>query len=125
MYLDRDGKQSGICGEKADFTDTLGNQLYVGDMVITVHTTNFKICCGTNLIVKDADTGKYEVMGLYDRARQGFTNNSEWKIYRAIPYNEIPEGYCQDSHTYKPDKKKMTVSEICKELGYEVEIIKG
>lgn len=125
MDLIRDGKKkSGICGEMVDFTDSLGNKLYVGDIVVLVcKIPKFRIQ-NTNIIVKDSDTGRYEVMGLYGEAENGFMNGSGWNIYRAIPYYEVPEGFVKDSHKYVRDKKEMTISEIEKELGYPIKIVK-
>ena len=38
---------------------------------------------------------------------------------------QLDNGYWVDYDCFdKVDKKKMTVSEICKELGYDVEIVK-
>ncbi len=126
MKLIRDGeRESGVCGEIVDFTDSLGNKLYVGDIITLVNKKPKFNVVGTNIIVKDSISEQYEVMGLYGEARKGFiNNNSDWKIYRAIPYNEIPEGFVIDSHKYKKDKKEMTISEIEKILGYSIKIVK-
>ncbi len=129
MKLIRDGKrESGICGEKADFTDSLGNALYVGDIVVLVSKelcNGFKIQ-NENVVVKDSETGKYEIMGLYGTAKKGFINNPDWAIYRAIPYYEVPKGFSIDRHKYCDNEiKEMTIAEIEKELGYSIKIIKN
>lgn len=124
MYLERDGKECGICGEKTDLKDTLGKDLYVGDIVVVVNTDTAKglDIQGENIIVKDSTDKRYHVMGLY--SINDFSSNSEWNIYRAIPYDKIPEGYRDNCHTYKDDKKEMTIQEIEKELGYSIKIVK-
>ncbi len=125
MELIRDReRKSGICGEITDFTDSLGNKLYVGDIVVLVDKTPKFGIRNTNIVVKDSETGEYEIMGLYGEARNGFINNSDWNIYRAIPYNEVPEGFIIDGHKYVRKIKEMTISEIEKELGYSIKIIK-
>lgn len=128
MKLIRDEERpSGICGEKTNFTDSLGNTLYVGDIVVSVckkYSNKFDIR-NQNIVVKDSRTGEYEIMGLYGMAKKGFVNNSEWAIYRAIPYYEVPKGFCIDGHKYCDNEiKEMTISEIEKELGYSIKIIK-
>jgi len=122
MYLEREGKHSGVVGEKTDLVDTLGNNLYVGDIVLLVdNEKSFKIqnYC---VIVRDFESGKYHVMGLY--SKRNFDKSSNWNLYRAIPFSEIPEGFYIDSHTYRADKKEITIAEIEKELGYSIKIIK-
>ena len=124
MYLRRGNENYGIVGVQTDFTDSSNQRLYVGDIVAIMNKERKQVNDGNCIIVKDWQTNRYEVMGLYGRARQGFVNNAEWRIFRAIPYNKIQKGFHFESFEYCEDKKEMTISEIEKELGYPIKVVK-
>lgn len=126
MELIKDGKKRGICGEKVNFTDSVGNELCVGDVVIIAkkhfeRMDSFRI----GVIVKDNRSGEYEVSGIFGEAKKGFVNNLNWDIYKTIPHFKISVGSSIAYYKYIEEvpKKKMTIEEIEEKLGYSIEII--
>lgn len=110
----------GFCGNvgvKANFTDSNGDNLYVGDIVKIEGTSELSIVCG------DIKNKRFDIMGIW--GEHEFINNSTWKIYKEKSYKSMNIGdeireikYC------KNDIRKVTISEIEEKLGYEIEIIR-
>lgn len=110
----------GICGEKAPFKDSNGDDLYTGDVVVLFDNSGVNL--GIDSIVKDEN--KIFVMGIECDCPN--YKESGWKIYKEKSYMSMKHGDEVDSILYEKveDKKEMTISEIEKELGYSIKIIK-
>lgn len=110
----------GHVGVKANFTDSNGDTLYVGDVVRIVSEediSDLSVVCG------DKANKEFNVMGIWNC--QPFSKDTEWKVYKEKSYMSMKEGDEIYSLKYTKDEhRKMTISEIEKELGYPIEVIK-
>lgn len=120
MYLKNlcDDISYGKCGEKANFTDTNGDNLYVGDVVRIKGIDELSIVC------KDNEDKSFNIMGIW--GSNSFTKIDSWQIFKEKSYKSMKEGdkirginYCDETPI-----KEMTIAEIEKELGYSIKIIK-
>lgn len=106
----------GMVGEKAPFQDTNGDNLYVGDVVKIEGSTELSIVC------KD-EIKHFGVMGIW--GEDSFTKDDHWHIYKEKSYKSMGVGNKVRHIKYTEDTiKEMTISEIEKELGYSIKIIK-
>lgn len=109
-----------ICGEKAPFKDSNGDNLYTGDVVILFDKDgNSK---NKHPIVKYEN--KIFVMGIESSCPN--YEKDEWKIYKEKSYMSMKNGNEIGGILYEKveDKKEMTISEIEEELGYSIKIVK-
>lgn len=108
----------GVCGKKALFKDSNGDNLYIGDVVVLFDRTNE---CGRRVIVENY--GEIFVMGIQCDCPN--YEKESWKIYKEKSYMSMKNGDKINEIAYETKKvKEMTISEIEKELGYPIKIIK-
>lgn len=114
------GRDYGICGRKAPFKDSNGDNLYTGDVVRLFSREDNKDH-GQCVIVED-ETDIF-VMGI---AYSCPNYQQEWYIYKDKSYMSMKAGNKVEWICYKKyeDKKEMTISQIEKELGYSIKIVK-
>lgn len=110
----------GKIGEKAPFKDTNGDNLYIGDVVVTQHKDR-DIDEERSVVCKD-ERNNFGVMGIFYRKR--FDKEDEWHVYKEKSYKSMKAGDEIGQIKYVEDEKEMTIQEIEKELGYSIKIVK-
>lgn len=116
VLRDNENKFYGMVGEKAPFQDTNGDNLYVGDVVKIAGSTELSVVC------KD-ERKHFGVMGIW--GEDTFMKEDRWHIYKEKSYKSMELGDKIRHIKYAKDTiKEMTISEIEKELGYSIKIIK-
>lgn len=107
----------GHVGVKANFTDSNGDTLYVGDVVRIEGSSELSVICG------DIEDKIFDVMGIW--GEHYFSNTTHWKIYKEKSYMSMKNGEEIRNLKYTNNKyKEMTISEIEKELGYPIKVVK-
>lgn len=111
------GEYSGELG-KPVFKDTLGRQLCVGDIVYTIgaHTNDINIVADNYIYGWASSTyeGNLNEVSAYKIINYTEIENLENKVKKRLPKIEIKLS----------NVKEMTISEIEKELGYPIKIVK-
>lgn len=106
----------GTVGIKAPFQDSNGDNLYVGDVVKIENISELSIIC-------QDENKSFHVMGIF--GEDFFGEDSEWKVYKEKSYKSMNVGDEIRGLKFVEEKiKEMTISEIEKELGYSIKIVK-
>lgn len=110
----------GVCGKKAPFKDSNGDNLYTGD-VVRLFNKKTNEDHGKCSIVEDEE--KIFVMGIWSDCPY---YQRDWNIYKEKSYMSMKEGdeICLIHYEKNEDKKEMTIPQIEKELGYSIKIVK-
>lgn len=116
-----DNQNYGKAGEKAPFKDTNGDNLYIGDVVV-IQYKNEKIDREVSVVCKD-EYNNFGIMGIF--YSKSFNKEDEWHVYKEKSYKSMKAGDKVREIKYVEDEKEMTISEIEKELGYSIKIVKG
>lgn len=107
----------GNVGIKADFTDSNGDNLYVGDVVRIEGVEELSVVCG------DERNTSFNILGIW--SIKFFCSESKWKIYKEKSYRSMNEGDKIRCLKYvERATKEMTLAEIEKELGYSIKIVR-
>lgn len=106
----------GIVGKKANFQDSNGDNLYVGD------TVKIEGVAGLSIICQDTDE-RFNVMGIF--GEDFFGEGARYKIYKEKSYKSMNIGdKIRNLRFVDVEIKEMTIAEIEEELGHPVKIIK-
>lgn len=88
MFIYSGKVKKGKCGESTDLYDYSGNELFVGDIVITSHKDDIEAGSLT-AVVQDNEDGEYFIMGLKSI---DFDYDEEWSVRKLKDWKDVIDG---------------------------------